>query len=138
MVRAVVENLGKKPEHVTADTGYFSEKAVTDEAVEGVDLLVAVSREKHGSGTGNEGGAAEKNQGQKPGDETADACSLSAEAATGADPLVALSPGSGTEQGGEAAGQIPAKEPGAAETMREKLNSAAGKAIYKMRKAVVV
>ena len=145
MVQAVEKNLGKKPEHVTADSGYFSEKAVTDEAVEGVDLLVAVSREKHGSGTEQGGEAAEKNHGQKPGDETADAGSYSAEAVNdaavnGADPRVAVrggKPGSGTEQGGKAAEQKPAKVPSAAETMRKKLNSADGKAIYKMRKAVV-
>ena len=51
MVQAVEKNLGKKPAHVTADAGYFSEAAVTDPAVDGVDLLVVVSREKHGSGT---------------------------------------------------------------------------------------
>ena len=45
--------------------------------------------------------------------------------------------GSGTEQGGKAAEQSPAKGNSAAETMRKKLNSAEGKAIYKMRKAVV-
>ena len=145
MVQAVEKNLGKKPEHVTADTGYFSEKAVTGEAVKDVDLLVAVSREKHGSGTGHVGGAAEKNHGHMPGDETADAGSYSAEAVNdvavnGADPRVEVrggKPGSGTEQGGKAAEQKPAKEPSVAETMRKKLNSAAGKAIYKMRKAVV-
>ena len=114
MVRAVVENLGKNPEHVTADTGYFSEKAVTDEAVKGVDLLVAVSREKHGSAAEQGGG--------------------------GAEPDVAVSGEkheSGTEQGGKGAEEIPAKGPSVAETMRKKLNSAAGKAIYKYRKAVV-
>ena len=92
MVQAVEQNLGKKPEHVTADAGYFSETAVTDPAVNGVDLLVAVSREKHGSGT---------------------------------------------EQAGEAVSEGQTQEPSAAGTMREKLKSAAGKALYKMRKAVV-
>ena len=92
MVQAVVSNLGKKPEHVTADAGYFSEKAVTDEAVKGVDLLVAVSREKHGSAT---------------------------------------EPGTQTAKEGKT------QEPSATETMREKVSSAAGKAIYKFRKAVV-
>ena len=33
--------------------------------------------------------------------------------------------------------QVQTQEPSAAETMREKLKSAAGKALYKMRKAVV-
>ena len=92
MVRAVVENLGKKPEHVTADTGYFSEKAVTDEAVKGAEPDIAVSGEKHTSGT---------------------------------------------EQGGKGAEEIPPKGISAAEKMRKKLNSDAGKAIYKYRKAVV-
>ena len=145
MLQAVEKNLGKKPEHVTLDAGYFSEKAVTDEAVEGVDLLVAVSREKHGSGAGDVGTAAEKNHGQKPWNETAEAGSFSAEAVkgaavSGADLPVAVScekPGSGTEQGGKAAERSAARVPSAAETMRKKLNSAGGKAIYKMRKAVV-
>ena len=71
---------------MTADAGYFSEHAVNDPSVNGVELLVAVSREKHGSRV-------------------------------------------------EVAGQ--AQDASAAATMREKLSSAAGKAIYKMRKAVV-
>ena len=90
MMQAVEKNLGQKPEHVTADAGYFSEQAVTDPAVNGVDLLVAVSREKHGKG--------EQTEMAKRGEP---------------------------------------QEPRAAETMREKLSGAAGKAIYKMRKAVV-
>ena len=138
MVQAVVNNLGKKPEHVTADTGYFSEKAVTDEAMKGVDLLVAVSREKHGSGPEQGGEAAEKHPGQKPGDGTTEAGTD--EAVKGVALVMAVSgekPGSGTEPGGKAAEQSPAKGPSAAETMQKKLNSEDGKAIYKMRKAVV-
>ena len=70
MVQAVEKNLGKKPEHVTADAGNFSAETVTEEAVKGAE-------------------------------------------------------------------EIPAKGISAAETMRKKLISAAGKAIYKYRKAVV-
>ena len=92
MIQAVENNLGRKPEQVTADAGYFSEAAVTDPALKGVDLLVAVSREKHTITT-------------EPGSPTAEGQSAEARSAT--------------------------------ETMREKLKSSAGKAIYKLRKAVV-
>jgi transposase len=48
MARKVLENTGQLPEQISADSGYFSETAVTDEALEGVDLYVAVARQKHG------------------------------------------------------------------------------------------
>jgi transposase len=48
MVEQVIENTGKKPLRVSADSGYFSEAAVTDKVVEGVALYVAVDRQKHG------------------------------------------------------------------------------------------
>lgn len=42
------ENTGSLPVAGTADTGYFSTKAVTDERLVGVDLYVATNRQKHG------------------------------------------------------------------------------------------
>lgn len=48
MLTQVEENLGRKPEHASADTGYFSEAAVTDPKLQGVDLLVPPDRQKHG------------------------------------------------------------------------------------------
>ena len=42
------ENLGRKPEKATADTGYFSEANVTDPRVAGIDLYIATGRDKHG------------------------------------------------------------------------------------------
>jgi len=39
---------GSKPEQATADTGYFSERNVTDRKLAGIDLLVAPDRQKHG------------------------------------------------------------------------------------------
>jgi transposase len=47
MLEQVEQNLGRKPETVTADAGYFSEAALTNEKVNGVDLLVPPDRQKH-------------------------------------------------------------------------------------------
>lgn len=98
MLAQVEQNLGRKPEHATADAGYFSEAAVTDPKAEGIDLLVPPERQKQKerSGTG-------------------------AVIATDAGPQAEQSP----------AGKS------AAESMRDKLSTTAGKAVYKMRKAVV-
>ena len=49
LLEQVEKNLGRKPEAVTADAGYFSEAALTDEKVNGVDLLVPPDRLKHGA-----------------------------------------------------------------------------------------
>ena len=65
----------------------------------------------------------EKNLSKKPEHVTADAGNFSAETVT--------------EEAVKGAEEIPAKGISAAETMRKKSNSAAGKAIYKYRKAVV-
>jgi transposase len=46
MLAQVEENMGRKPEAASADTGYFSEEAVTDPKLEGIDLYVAVGKEK--------------------------------------------------------------------------------------------
>jgi hypothetical protein len=39
---------GSQPQQATADSGYFSEANVTDPRLEGIDLLVAPDRQKHG------------------------------------------------------------------------------------------
>jgi len=46
MLEQVAQNMGRKPGHATADAGYFSEAAVTDPKVEGIELLVPPEREK--------------------------------------------------------------------------------------------
>ena len=88
MLEEVEVMTGSKPEEATADAGYFSEQSVTDPRLEGIDLLVAPDRQKHGK--------------EEP-------------AATGPPP----------------------PEAGVAERMREKLRTVEGRAVYKMRKAVV-
>jgi hypothetical protein len=86
---AQVEALtGSKPEQATADSGYFSAANVTDPGLEGIDLLVAPDRRKHGK--------------EVP---------------------VATEP--------------PPPGAGVAEQMRHKLRTPAGRAVYKLRKAVV-
>ena len=39
---------GSVPQQATADAGYFSEKSVTDQRLQGINLLVAPDRQKHG------------------------------------------------------------------------------------------
>jgi transposase len=106
MLERVEQNLGRKPEKATADSGYFSEAAVADPKVQGVELLVAPEREKDSQDGVQETGAAVAR---------AAAPAAEREAAAGAEPA----------------------KPSGAEAMRQKLSSAEGKAVYKMRKAVV-
>ncbi len=88
MLEQVKIMTGSQPEQATADAGYFSETSVTNERLEGIDLLVAPDRQKHGE--------------EEP-------------CATGPPPL----------------------EASVAEQMRHKLRTVEGRAIYKLRKAVV-
>ena len=88
MIGEVAVNLGRKPEAVSADAGYWSEDNVTGEQAAGIDLHIATGRQKHGERE---------------------------ETATGPPPEHAA----------------------AKEVMRHKLRTEAGRAIYKMRKAIV-
>ncbi len=88
MIAQVQANVGRAPEAVSADAGYWSEANVTDPGVAGIDLHIATGRQKHGDPSG-------------PIDE----------------PL--------------------AEQASAKEAMRHKLQTAAGHAIYKRRKAIV-
>ena len=49
LLEKVKENTGKLPDKVSADSGYFSEKNLTDEMVKDVDLYVPPDRQKHGA-----------------------------------------------------------------------------------------
>jgi transposase len=51
VLQAVEENTGRRPTAALADAGYFSDTAVKDDAAKGVDLYVAVGRQKHGEQT---------------------------------------------------------------------------------------
>ena len=88
MLHQVEENLGRKPQAASADTGYWSEDNVIDESVAGIDLHIATGRDKHEEATAVSSGP------PPPG-------------ATGK------------------------------EAMRHKLRTEAGRAVYKMRKAIV-
>jgi len=48
MLTQVVANVGEAPAVASADSGYFSEAAVTDQALAAIDLYVAADRQKHG------------------------------------------------------------------------------------------
>jgi hypothetical protein len=107
MLEQVEQNMGRKPEQATADAGYFSEAAVTDPRVEGIELLVPPDREKR----------------KGP--------SAPLQLNSDVDPRATAQPlGEDKVQA-----QTPPKT--ASETMREKLKTTAGHAVYKMRKAVV-
>jgi hypothetical protein len=56
MLEQVEQNMGRKPEQATADTGYFSEAAVTDPKVEGTELLVPPERQKRSGKSALPGG----------------------------------------------------------------------------------
>lgn len=88
MLDHVEENLGRKPQAASADTGYWSEANVTDEQVAGIDLHIATGRDKH-------------------------------------EEVVAVASGP------------PPQGVTAKEAMRHKLRTEAGRAVYKMRKAIV-
>lgn len=47
MLELLKTNLGEMPEKVSADSGYFSESAITASELEGVDLYVATERHRH-------------------------------------------------------------------------------------------
>jgi transposase len=88
MLEQVKQNLGRKPDAVSADAGYWSEANATDESVAGIDLHIATGRDKH-------------------------------------------------EEAGATAGEPPPDQATAKEVMRYKLRTQAGRAVYKMRKAIV-
>ena len=49
MLELAKENmLGETPDKASADAGYYSEQAVNDERLEGIDLFVPPDRQKHG------------------------------------------------------------------------------------------
>jgi transposase len=48
MLTQVVANVGEAPAAASADSGYFSEAAVTDPALTAIDLYIAADRQKHG------------------------------------------------------------------------------------------
>ena len=48
MLEQVQQNVGDKPQAASADTGYWDPKQVSDPRVQGIDLHVAVGKQKHG------------------------------------------------------------------------------------------
>ena len=84
--------MGAKPVAATADTGYFSASQINDPRVEGIDLYIAIAKQKHGE----------------------------------------MEAGAETEPIDPAVETEPAKE-----EMKRKLKTETGKALYKMRKAIV-
>jgi hypothetical protein len=108
MIQQVEQNLGRKPEKATADSGYFSAAAVTDPRVNGVELLVPPDRQKQEATTE---GAGEVIQ------EPAKLAEGSPSAEVSTDPAPA--------------------QASVEDAMRQKLRSPEGRAVYKMRKAVV-
>ena len=52
MIAQVEANLGRPPDALSADAGYWSEANVTDPGVAGIDLHIATGRQKHGEPRG--------------------------------------------------------------------------------------
>ena len=52
MIAQVQANVGRAPDAVSADAGYWSEANVTDPGVAGIDLHIATGRQKHGDPPG--------------------------------------------------------------------------------------
>ena len=50
MLQQVEQNVGAKPQAASADTGYWDPKQVGDARVQGIDLYVAIGKQKHGEG----------------------------------------------------------------------------------------
>ena len=48
MLEQVQQNVGDKPQAASVDTGYWDPKQVSDPRVQGIDLYVAVGKQKHG------------------------------------------------------------------------------------------
>jgi hypothetical protein len=48
MITKVESNMGRKPEAVSADAGYWSETNINDKRVIGINLHIATGRQKHG------------------------------------------------------------------------------------------
>ena len=114
----VEENVGQMPDAASADSGFFSEAAVQDESLKGVELYVPPDRQKHGSASA--------------------APVVGAESEASVAPVEAVVPeAQGQSVAGKPAKKSTSPQSECAKTMREKLQSAAGRAIYKMRKAIV-
>jgi transposase len=47
MVTAIQQTTGRRPRRLTADAGYFSEANITAKSVRGIDLYIAVRKDKH-------------------------------------------------------------------------------------------
>ena len=92
MLERVEQNLGAKPEAVSADAGYCSEAQLTDKRVEGIELDVATGKQKHGL----------------------------------PEPGAVVPPG-----------ELAVASDSAVERMKQKLRTEPGRAVYKMRKAIV-
>ena len=109
MMGKVAENVGQLPDAASADAGFFSEAAVQDESLKSVELYVPPDRQKHGSAP---------------------------DAAVGPD--VPTAPDAqALPVAGQPAKKSTSPQSKCATTMREKLKSVAGQALYKMRKAIV-
>lgn len=111
VLKTVRENLGQLPDNTSADNGYFSAEAITNPELAGTNLHISAGREK-----------------------ASDALTQRPDGG----PPTPLEEGPASETLAEAADTIgDSSPPSVQQQMREKLQSPQGKAIYKMRKAIV-
>ena len=109
VLSSVQENLGRLPENTSADNGYFSENVLTDARLAGTSLYIAPSREKTDKAPAPVAGVA-------------------AESSLVSDRIT---------DNATTSGELPIPAASPTQHMRDKLRSATGHAIYKMRKAIV-
>lgn len=107
MLAQVQKNLGRKPTAASADAGYYSDEQVTDQRLEGIDLHVPPDRQKHNPPPPSNNPPPQTSPHLQEADEKAD------------------------EE------QPPETPKTRIAAMRIKLKTAAGHAIYRMRKAIV-
>src|SRR5450432_4248877 len=102
------QNQGRTPEEASADTGAFQRGGGDRSEVRGIELAVPPDRQKH-----------------RPGRK--------------AEPIMAeIDTQAATQPQSELVGEcMPPAAKSAAETMRDKLRTTAGRVVYKMRKVVV-
>ena len=103
-------NIGRLPDVATADNGYFSEAAITDERLAGIDLYVATGRERKAA----------------PPLASSDPVAIATTQSPRTDNLVPAPQQIGTTA-----------PPSVIQQMRDKLASHTGRATYKLRKSIV-
>jgi transposase len=131
MMGKVKENMGSLPDEAAADSGYFSAAQVSHPSLAGVELYVAVDRQKHHQKDFLEGLIPPTTATQTTATQTT-ATQTTATQTTATQTTTAETAGTGTPQESDEEGSA-----AVITKMREKLKEAAGRAAYGLRKSIV-